>query len=205
MAHRTLTVAAALAALLAVAGCSGTSMRSATTVTVTATQTAASASASTPVETLMPTAASPTKASPTLRPGPRSAVAEIDLPEGTTQCSDAMCDPKIGPSQSPNSEDWQYTVPFESLIPFLSNQFADGPQYDAHGTTSWLGLPPCYYQHHPPPIGGTAYGDNTWVWVWGKGSQNLEVLVDDRFHTIRISRPDPDDARDWNAQFCLRS
>lgn len=192
-------------AAIVIAGCGAHNEASNPTETVTAAPSTVTVTASptTPVETILPTTAEPTKTSPALRSGPRSTVADIDLPEGTTQCPNNSCINLV--VDDPNVENWQYTAPFESLVTFLSNQFANGPRYDAYGATSWMGLPPCYFQHTSPPLGGYPEGDNNthWFWAWGKGSQSLVVTVNDLDHTIGIYRRN--DESEWNGKNCRRS
>jgi hypothetical protein len=199
-------IAPGIAALL-VAGCGARTSHTKPTVTVTAAPNTVTvtATASTPANPVLPTAAGSSKPNPGLRPGPRSAVADINLPEGTSQCPNNSCDNLFLDNPSATWEEWQYTVPFESVVTFLSNQFATGPRYDAYGATSWMGLPPCYYEHTSPPLGGYPGGDNSlyWFWAWGKGSRNLTVQVNDLKRTINISLDN--NSREWNAKNCLRS
>ena len=146
-----------------------------------------------------------TKNSPTLRPGPHSAVADVDLPAGTIQCSGDV--DHNGCTNAPGREEWRFAFPVEDMVGFLAAQFATGPKYDAEGATSWKGLPPCYINHAAPPQGGA--NGTTWEWRWGEGSQGLSVRVG---LTIEGNEPEnrlyidrESDFSDFNAQLCLRS
>jgi hypothetical protein len=136
------------------------------------------------VESPTPTAASagspaaaPSRAAtttaPTLRAGPHSFVADVDLPGGSVQ--DRQDD------DSSTSEGWNYSAPYDDIVAFLRAQFATGRQYDAHGATWWKGLPPCYYAHHTPPPKGwssvTPGGISLTYWNWADGVNWLDVTV----------------------------
>jgi len=73
-----------------------------------------------------------------LHPGRHSAIADVDLPEGTVQCT------TIGCVSDPHREYWHYSAPYDDVVAFLRKRFATGWRYDAHGATWWDGLPPCY-------------------------------------------------------------
>jgi len=117
-----------------------------------------------PVATLTHT---PTSTKPSLRLGPHSAVADIDLPEGTLQEDDGY---------GPHAEEWRYTVTREEMLTFLREQFATGPVYDAQGATSWRGLPPCYLGHESSSPRGVESGWAT-VWEWSDGLVYLQVSL----------------------------
>ncbi|MGA9358024.1 MAG: hypothetical protein WBW75_08425 [Mycobacterium sp.] len=117
----------------------------------------------------------PTK--PALQPGPHSWIADVDLPEGTVQCTTAFC--ADFPSKNPfhGTEFWRYSASFDDAVAFLRDRFAAGRQYDAHGATWWKGLPPCYNTaHQSPPWGSTTY-DYRHDWLWSDGVRNLVVVV----------------------------
>jgi hypothetical protein len=87
-----------------------------------------------------------------LQPGPHSAIADIDLPEGTVPCTSSGC---RNPSE--HEEVWRYNAPFDEVVAFLNNQFGTGP-YD--------GLPPC----------GTT-GNDEHEWTWSNDARWLAVAV----------------------------
>ncbi|HZE14472.1 MAG TPA: hypothetical protein VE197_01495 [Mycobacterium sp.] len=87
---------------------------------------------------------------PTLRPGPHSAIGDVDLPAGTTVQRS---------STDPNEELWHYVASYAETVAYLQAQFATGRHYDSYGATWWGGLPPCYnLQHQSPPLGGWRFG-----------------------------------------------
>ena len=95
-----------------------------------------------------------------LQPGPHSALADVDLPEGTVQCTTNGCPP------DPHKEYWDYSAPYDDVVAFLRKRFATGRRYDTHGATWWNGLPPCYDKgHQSPPWGHTLDGATEWVWA----------------------------------------
>jgi hypothetical protein len=71
-----------------------------------------------------------------LQPGPHSAIADVDLPEGTVQCTTNFC------VRDPHKEYWHYSAPYDDVVAFLRKRFATGRRYDTHGATWWNGLPP---------------------------------------------------------------
>ena len=96
--------------------------------------------------------ASPTTSAPPtmveLQPGPHSAIADVDLPEGTVQCTTNGC---VG---DPHTEHWFYSAPYDDVVAFLRKQFATGRRYDTHGAT-WDRLASVLRQRAPEPAGGT--------------------------------------------------
>jgi hypothetical protein len=121
--------------------------------------------------------ASPANAQPPLKPGPHSAIADVDLPEGTVQCTTIACRSDLGRDTDPLTEEWRYSVPYDDIVAFLRKQFATGRRYDAHGATWWKGLPPCYDTNHQSPPWGWTVGDEI-DWAWSDGVTRLHVIVD---------------------------
>jgi hypothetical protein len=110
-----------------------------------------------------------------LRPGPHSAIADVDLPAGTV--------PELSSSDS-ETEAWSYSAPYDDVVAFLQRQFATGRRYDAYGATSWNGLPPCYNDtkynpadpaHESPPRGWVDFTGTEWR--WSDGAATLNVLL----------------------------
>jgi hypothetical protein len=151
----------------------------------------------TPTRPASPNTPSPSPSPPPppagLRPGPHSAVADLDLPAGTTS----------GGSIANDSELWYYSAPYDDVLAFLQRQFATGRRYDAYGATWWNGLPPCYNDtkynpadpaHESPPRGwvdprdwGDAKGTE---WRWSDGATTLDVeLVNKGAITIGFLPP----------------
>jgi hypothetical protein len=110
-----------------------------------------------------------------LQPGPHSAIAVVDLPEGTVQCTTIACFSGL-PIKDPHEEYWRYSAPYDDTVAFLQKRFATGRRYDTHGATWWKGLPPCYDKgHQSPPWGHTLDGGTEWV--WSDGAVMLAVTV----------------------------
>jgi hypothetical protein len=121
--------------------------------------------------------ASPANAQP-LQPGPHSALADVDLPEGTVPCTTSGCIGNTGASFS-DEEWWRYSVPYDDLVAFLRERFATGRRYDTHGATWWNSLPPCYDTDHQSPPWGKTLNDGTGTdWIWNDGATKLYVSVD---------------------------
>jgi hypothetical protein len=121
-----------------------------------------------------PTPAPATK--PPLQPGPHSWIADVDLPEGTVQCTTFECS-DIPLTNDPQQEYWRYSAPYDDTVAFLRDRFASGPRYDAHGATWWKGLPPCYNTAHQSPPWGWTDDDRVNHWKWSDGAMVLEVVV----------------------------
>lgn len=127
----------------------------------------------------------PNRTTSAIRPGPRSALADIDLPEGTANIE-----------TSGDSEEWIFNIPLESLVAFLQNQFANGPRYDARGATSWKGLPPCYDKGSSPPQGGKGIiGDWEWRWEDHTGQLLVYIYEDKKKLVIQSNRYPINDVR----------
>jgi hypothetical protein len=61
-------------------------------------------------------------AAPPLKPGPHSFIGDVDLPEGSVQCATIAC--SGGPqNDDPQSEDWNYSTPYDDTVAFLRAQF----------------------------------------------------------------------------------
>jgi len=121
--------------------------------------------------------ASPANAQPPLQPGPHSAIADVDLPEGTVQCTSVNC--LGGTTTYPYEEWWRYSASYDDVLAFLQKRFATGLQYDTHGATWWDGLPPCYdANHQSPPWGGTTSDNEGTAWMWSDGAKELDVLLE---------------------------
>jgi hypothetical protein len=131
----------------------------------------------TPTRPASPSTPSPSPSPPPpptgLRPGPHSAVADIDLPAGT-----------VPETSTPDGEMWSYSAPYDDVVAFLQRQFATGRRYDDYGATWWNGLPPCYNDtkynpadpaHESPPRGWV--DDNGTEWRWSDGAATLDVLL----------------------------
>jgi hypothetical protein len=182
----------------------GASAREQVTVTATATTGASlTAASATAAATTSPSAqqSSTQKTQPVLRPGPHSAVADIDLPVGTIACATFACGDSTSPPDA-DHESWRYTAPRQELVRFLQEQFANGPVYDGYGATSWMGLPPCYgTNHQSPPLGERGSTGTSWKWsgqfsslvvfVNEVGALNAvgEVITDPMIMINRISSP----------------
>jgi hypothetical protein len=123
-----------------------------------------------PPPTPHPATSTVTIETPGLQPGPHSAVADMDLPEGTVQCADL-------PATDPHDENWCYSAPYDAVVAFLQKQFATGRRYDSLGATYWRGLPPCYEANHQSPPLGARYGDTDTEWTWSDGTVMLIVDV----------------------------
>jgi hypothetical protein len=94
-----------------------------------------------------------------LQPGPHSATADVDLPEGTIQCTTDSTSGCGITSTDPHTEHWNYSAAYDDVVAFLRKRFATGRRYDTHGATWWDGLPPCYDKgHQSPPLGRTLDG-----------------------------------------------
>ena len=174
-----LSAAIVLAAIVGLlAGCSSSSNPSPSTTQVRETSTTFVAAP--PPETPRTTVAPPPPASsttkPGLQPGPHSAVADVDLPEGTVQCTTVFCTTDQ-PSRDPHEESWRYSAPYDDVLEFLRERFATGRQYDTRGATWWKGLPPCYDDKHQSPPWGWTLGDDDTAWRWSDGSIMLTVFV----------------------------
>jgi len=102
--------------------------------------------------------ASPANAQP-LQPGQHSAIADIDLPEGTVPCTSSGC--RTPPE---HEEVWRYNAPFLDVVEFLNKEFND-----ARGPTWWNDLPPC-------PLGGPT-GNDAHQWTWSDDARWLAVAV----------------------------
>ena len=114
-----------------------------------------------------------------LQPGPHSAIADVDLPEGTVQCTTNGCPP------DPHREHWQYSAPYDDVVAFLRTRFATGRRFDTHGATWWNGLPPCYdKEHQSPPWGRTLNGGIEWA--WSDGAKMLAVDLNKILSNIEI-------------------
>jgi hypothetical protein len=153
-------------------------------VTETATETVAASSTATSgtaAATAPPTVQQPPtqEAQPALRPGPRSALADIFLPAGTIACATISCgEDDLSSAADTSSEIWRYNAPREELVSFLQKQFANGPVYDGYGATSWMGLPPCYgTDRQSPPLGERTVSGTTWK--WSGRSSSLGVIVNE--------------------------
>jgi hypothetical protein len=118
--------------------------------------------------------ASPANAQP-LQPGPHSAMADVDLPDGTVQCTTIGCTSALT-NENPREEWWRYNAPYDDIVAFLQKRFATGPQYDALGATRWSGLAPCYDTHHQSPPLGWIVNDET-AWRWSDGAMMIDVWV----------------------------
>jgi hypothetical protein len=105
--------------------------------------------------------ASPANAQP-LQPGPHSAIADIDLPEGTVPCTSSGC--RTPPERE---EVWRYTAPYGDTAAFLHDRLANGPRN---------GLPPCYDINHPSSQWGQI-GNDTTEWTWSNDARWLAVAV----------------------------
>src|ERR1700759_258072 len=57
---------------------------------------------------------------------PRSAITDIDLPEGTVPCSSSGC---RAPAE--HEEVWRYDRPYEDVGPFFQNELGTGSRADA--------------------------------------------------------------------------
>jgi hypothetical protein len=141
-------VLAASAAALVVSGCYYTTSGRPVPNPASARTTAATTAVAAPSTSALPT-------KPPLQPGPHSWIADVDLPEGTEECSSSMCSRDNTSYRRDNHwEFWRYSAPYDDTIAFLRDRFATGRQYDAHGATWWSGLPPCYNAiHQSPPWG----------------------------------------------------
>ncbi|HUO39303.1 MAG TPA: hypothetical protein VMU34_16355, partial [Mycobacterium sp.] len=90
-----------------------------------------------------------------IKPGPRSPLADVNLPAGV-----------VFAGNSSDEERWNYSTPYDDTVAFFRKQFATGRKYDTQGATWWHGLPPCYNAQHQSPPGGWALDDSTqWVWA----------------------------------------
>jgi hypothetical protein len=118
---------------------------------------------------------SPANAAPPLQPGPHSALADVDLPEGTVQCTSPNC-LSNAPNTYPDEEWWAFRAPYDDVEVFLQTRFATGRRYDTHGATWWNGLPPCYNTNHQSPPWGWTTNDGIW-WMWSDGAKTLSVLL----------------------------
>jgi hypothetical protein len=141
---------------------------------VTAVAVLAAACANT--HTAAPPSPATTSAPPTtvgLQPGPHSAIADVDLPEGTVQCTTNGC---VG---DPHTEHWFYSAPYDDVVAFLRKRFATGRRYDTHGATWWNGLPPCYDKGHQSPPWGRTFDGGTKLteWMWSDAAKTLAVDV----------------------------
>ena len=101
-----------------------------------------------------------------LKPGPHSALADIDLPTGLTFAGSSSLE-----------ERWDYSASYDDTVAFLRTRFATGRKYDAHGATWWRDLPPCYNDtHHESPPAGWVMDDST-LWVWADANTLLSVQI----------------------------
>jgi hypothetical protein len=164
-------VLAASAAALVVSGCYYTTSGRPVPNPASARTTAATTAVAAPSTSALPT-------KPPLQPGPHSWIADVDLPEGTEECSSSMCSRDNTSYRRDNHwEFWRYSAPYDDTIAFLRDRVATGRQYDAHGATWWSGLPPCYNAiHQSPPWGWTDVDDGT-HWLWTDGARWLLVVV----------------------------
>ncbi len=141
-----------------------------------------------------------TTATAELQPGPHSALADVDLPEGTVQCTTVGCIGD-GPIKDPHKEYWRYSAPSDDVVAFLRKRFATGRRYDTHGATWWNGLPPCYDKgHQSPPWGRTLNGTTEWVW-----SDGATMLLVDVIKSTEVSRIDIEDIFDLEGLECYRA
>lgn len=158
-------------AVLATAACTRYVSGPPTTVAPTTnTQTAAQASPTATSASAAPT----TTATVELQPGPHSAIADVDLPEGTVPCTTAAC---TDLPNNPHEEYWRYSASYDDVVAFLRKRFATGRRYDTHGATWWNGLPPCYDTKHQSPPWGSTYDDSMVEWVWSDDAMMLLVDV----------------------------
>jgi hypothetical protein len=116
-------------------------------------------------------------ADPVLRPGPHSAIADVDLPEGTVPCTKSSCIGEDPATPDPHQEWWHYNAPYDDVVVFLRTRFATGRRYDSHGATYWRGLSPCYDENHQSPPQGWVY-DKATMWLWSDGVLALEVILE---------------------------
>lgn len=116
---------------------------------------------------------------------PRSAIADINLPEGAFPCTSSGC--RTPPE---HEEVWRYSARYRDTAAFLKDQFATG-RPDARGKTSWNGLPPCYDINDPSPPWGQIRDDKT-EWTWSD---------DARWLAVAVFRPGPEDANSEIASF----
>ena len=130
--------------------------------------------ARTPGTYVVPPTNAPTTTTPKLQPGPHSWVGDVDLPEGTVQCTTFLCSNL--PHHDPHDEFWRYNALYDDVVAFLRERFATGRRYDAHGATWWKGLPPCYDTAHQSPPWGWSSDSNT-HWAWSDDASWLEVTV----------------------------
>ena len=96
--------------------------------------------------------ASPANAQP-LQPGPHSAIADIDLPEGSVPCTTSGCRSPV-----PNEEVWRYSAPYKDVVAFLHGRL-DNKRLSN-------GLPPC------GPTGNDAH-----EWRWSDDARWFAVAV----------------------------
>jgi hypothetical protein len=129
------------------------------------------------VAVLVAAACTPTTQPPVgLQPGPHSAIADVDLPEGTVQCTTIGCISDLA-NKDPHHEYWRYSASYDDTVAFLQKRFATGQRYDTHGATWWKGLPPCYDTNHQSPPWGWTH-DDVIEWVWSDGATKLVVELD---------------------------
>ncbi len=102
-----------------------------------------------------------------LQPGPRSPLADVDLPAGV-----------VFAGNSSSEERWRYSAPYDDTVAFLRKQFATGRKYDTHGATWWRDLPPCYNdtRHESPPQGWVEEDSTHWLWADASISLSVEVF-----------------------------
>jgi hypothetical protein len=175
---------AAGAVVLLASGCyyetAGHAVPNPTSVVTTPASTAVAAPATNAPATNAPTTNAPATNAPTakprLQPGPHSWIADVDLPDGTVQCTTWECS-DIPLTNDPHVEYWRYSAPYNDTVAFLRDRFATGPRYDANGATWWKGLPPCYNTAHQSPPSGWTDDDRFNHWLWSDGARWLEVVV----------------------------
>ncbi len=142
--------------------------------------------------------ASPTTSAPLptvgLQPGPHSAIADVDLPEGTIQCTTDSTSGCGITSSDPHTEHWHYSAAYDDVVAFLRKRFATGRRYDTHGATWWDGLPPCYDKgHQSPPWGRTLdAGTKFTEWMWSDAARTLAVDVSDNGSIAILEDFDPE-------------
>lgn len=88
-----------------------------------------------------------------LQPGPHSAIADIDLPEGTVPCTSSGC--RTPPE---HEEVWRYSAPYKDVVAFLHDRL------DNRRLSN--GLPPC------GPTGNDAH-----EWRWSDDARWFAVAV----------------------------
>jgi hypothetical protein len=84
---------------------------------------------------------------------PRSAITDIDLPEGTVPCSSSGC---RAPAE--HEEVWRYDRPYEDVVAFFQNEFGTGSHDD---------LSRC------PPSGPA----DAHEWTWSNDARWLAIAV----------------------------